>query len=196
MGRGEVIYSQFEAIPRFHYGMIMADPPWKFKNYSKKGEKKSASAQYNCMSIEQIKAMRVGDLAGGDCLLWLWATSPLMEQCFSVMRAWGFTPITCGSWMKITKTGKMQWGPGYWLRTTEEPYIIGKIGKPRIACRAIPSGFMGLAREHSRKPEEGYLNAEKMAPDAWRLDLFSRSERAGWDSFGDEADKFSEGEAA
>lgn len=196
VGDCEVIYSKFEDIPRFRYGLIMADPPWKFKNYSKKGERKGAGTQYNCMSIQDIAKMRVSELATDQCVLWLWATNPMLPQAFEVMRAWGFAFVTSGTWLKTTKTGKMQWGTGYRLRSTSEPFLIGTIGKPPLGSRSVPSGFSALAREHSRKPEDAYRFAEMMAPNTWNLDLFSRSERDGWDSFGDEADKFSEGEAA
>jgi N6-adenosine-specific RNA methylase IME4 len=51
-----------------------------------------------------------------------------------------------------------------------------------------------LAREHSRKPEEAYRAAELLMPNARRLELYSRTNRPGWDAYGFEAGKF--GEAA
>ena len=51
-----------------------------------------------------------------------------------------------------------------------------------------------VSREYSRKPEEAYPAAELLMPDARRLELFSRTNRPGWDHFGNEAGKF--GEAA
>jgi N6-adenosine-specific RNA methylase IME4 len=108
------------------------------------------------------------------------------------MEAWGFTFSTAGTWLKTTAKGKMRWGPGYRFRSTNEPILIGTLGKPEIGSRSVPSGFAALAREHSRKPETAYRHAEMMAPKAWRLDLFSRQEREGWDCFGDEIGKFEE----
>lgn len=185
-----MIYTKFDQIPRLRYGLIMADPPWQFKNYSKKGEKKAPGSQYNCMSLEEIKALQVGHLAGENCILWLWATNPLLNRAIEVLEAWGFAFVTAGTWMKTTRNGKMQWGPGYRLRSTNEPYLIGSIGKPLKGSASVPSGFGALAREHSRKPDLAYRHAEMMAPGAWALDLFSREVRAGWDNFGDEIGKF------
>lgn len=197
-------YERFEDIPLFHYDLIMADPPWLFKLRSEKGEKKSAQAQYDCMLIDDIRKMRVGDLAASTgCILWLWCTNPMLPEGISTLEAWNFKFITAGSWAKKTpdrikkKTGcvipgKYRWGGGYVLRSTNEPYLIGRIGDVRTSNRT-PGGFDGVAREHSRKPEKCYALAEQMIvgkTDIRRLDLFSRTPREGWDTFGLEADKF------
>ena len=50
----------------------------------------------------------------------------------------------------------------------------------------------GLAREHSRKPDEAYSLLEALTPGARRCDVFSRQKRDGWDNWGREANKFSE----
>lgn len=175
----------------FSYDMIMADPPWKFRLWGKSSEK-SAAAHYSLMSIEEIRALPVGDLATPDCVLWLWATAPMIDQAIETSRAWGFTFKTSGSWNKRTRTGKFRWGPGYRLRSVHEPFLICTVGNPKTS-RDIPSAFDALAREHSRKPEEAFALAERMMPGARRrLELFSRSDRPGWDAFGDETGKFSE----
>jgi N6-adenosine-specific RNA methylase IME4 len=48
----------------------------------------------------------------------------------------------------------------------------------------------GEVREHSRKPEEAFQAAERLMPDAKRIEVFSRQRREGWSTFGDQADKF------
>ena len=89
--------------PHGGYGLIMADPPWSFNNYSKKGEAKNAKAQYECRDLDWIKSLPVSQLAAKDCLLWLWATNPLLPDCLGVLTAWGFTFKTAGTWVKMTK---------------------------------------------------------------------------------------------
>lgn len=191
-----------EAIQNRPYGgyqMIVSDPPWTFETYSEKGALKSPSAKYKCMSLEDIKAMPVEALAAKDAILWLWVYAPMLPESLEVMAAWGFDYTSTGVWNKKGKskklkcgcltTAKYQWGQGYVLRSTHEPFIIGKRGNPKTS-RGIPSAFDGLRREHSRKPEEGYKLQEKMINNARRFDMFSRQERTGWDCFGDEADKF------
>lgn len=171
------------------YGLIMADPPWRYQNWSRAGEHKGAAAQYSCLSIEDIKALPVGQLAFPDSVLILWATNPLLDQAFDVLAAWGFTFKTAGHWVKKTKHGKLGFGTGYILRGAGEPFLIGTIGKPQTSksCRSV---IEGLTREHSRKPDEAYKWAEKLLPDARRADLFSRENRPGWDSWGNESGKF------
>ena len=93
-------YSEFNQIPPLSYDLIMADPPWSFSNWSEKGEEKNATAQYDCMDLSDIKSMNVGHLAGRDCVLWLWATNPLLPAAFEVMAAWGFGFKTAGHWSK------------------------------------------------------------------------------------------------
>jgi len=171
------------------FSFIMADPPWRFMCYSRKGERKSAAAHYECMSLEDIMQMDVRQIASKDCLLWLWATNPLLPQALSVMDAWGFTFKTGGHWVKHTRTGKLAFGTGYILRSAGEPFLIGTIGRPKTT-RSVRSVIEGQVREHSRKPEEAYQEAERLMPSARRIELFSRMTRPNWSTWGNEVGKF------
>lgn len=174
------------------YDLICIDPPWRFKVRSDKGlTSKGAGFHYKTMPLHEIKALPVWALAKPNCLLWMWATAPLLPQALEVMEAWRFQYVTMGSWAKRTRTGKLRWGTGYRLRSTSEPFLIGVRGNPRNA-RNVPSHIDGLARENSRKPEEAYAFAERLMPDARRADVFSRQRRPGWENWGDEATKFDE----
>jgi len=183
--------SIFSGLEYNGYGMIMADCPWLFKNWSKKGEGRNALAHYECMEIDEIKALPVRFLAAKDCCLFMWATNPMVDQQIDLMKAWGFKFKTMGSWEKVHASGKQCFGGGYILRSSNEPYIIGTVGKPKFS-HSVRSSFRGLRREHSRKPEEGCAHAEALVPGVKRLDLFSRQRRPGWDNWGNEADKFEE----
>ena len=77
------------------YSIIYADPPWRYKVYSKKGLGRSAESHYPTMELEDIRALPVGTLAADDCVLFLWTTIPLLHDCFSVMRAWGKFLFEC-----------------------------------------------------------------------------------------------------
>lgn len=186
-------YSDFKDMPLFRYGMIMADPPWLYENWSDAGEGKNAAAQYDCMTLEDLKKLPVGHLAAPDCILWLWATNPLLPQAFELMSAWGFQFKTAGHWSKKTSTGKQAFGTGYILRCAGEPFLIGVNGSPWTA-KNVRSVIEGPLREHSRKPDEAFQAAESLCGDVPRLELFSRQERTGWDVFGNEVERF--GEAA
>ena len=170
--------------------MIMADPPWTFKTRSKKGvTRKGAGGQYACQPIDWIKALPVSEISADDCLLWLWATNPMLPQAIETLGAWGFTYKTAGHWSKKTVNGKQGFGTGYILRCAGEPFLIGSRGKPKTT-RAVRSVIEGVVREHSRKPDEAFAAAEKLMPQARRLELFSREPRPGWVTWGDETERF------
>lgn len=180
---------QFGDLQMFGYDLIVADPPWSFELYSEAGASKSAQAHYATMPLEEIAGLRVGDLARGDCLLLLWCCewiSPGARQ--HILDRWGFTYKTTIVWRKVTRAGKVRMGPGYRARTMHEPCILATIGNPQHS--PFPSVIDGVAREHSRKPEEFYRLAEGATPNARRADLFSRQRRTGWEAFGNEAEKF------
>lgn len=197
--------------PAGGFGLIMADPPWSYEMRSEKGYAKAPEAQYRTMDLAAIKALPVEALAAPDCLLWLWAVNPQLPQALEVMAAWGFTFKTAGSWVKRSKHGKVSFGTGYILRSSNEPFLIGTRGSPsttrgtRSALVTHEGGFLcaadevwqnhtvtieATAREHSRKPNEAYEACEELMPDVRRLDLFSRESRPGWTAWGDEAGKF------
>lgn len=188
-------YWPFGDLKMFGYDMIMADPPWSFEMWSGAGvNHKAAGGQYGCMSLADIKALPVGDLARGDAVLWLWATHPMLPQAFEVMSAWNFRFVTSGVWVKCTRHGKLAFGTGYRLRCASEPFLIGVVGNPQTA-RNVRTVIEGPVREHSRKPDEAFAEAERMMPRAYRAELFSRQSRDGWDVWGDEADKFDDARA-
>lgn len=177
------------------YDVLSIDPPWRFRTWSETNQAKSASRHYDLMMIEDIKALPVGQLAQGDCLLLLWATAPMLPQAFDCMKAWGFTYKSNMVWRKVTESGKSRMGTGYWARSMHEQVLIGSLGKPR-KFSAFPSIFDGVAREHSRKPEQYYRLVEKHTSGLRRADVFSRESRPDWAAFGSEVGKFDQREAA
>lgn len=183
------LYHDPAHVPLFRYGLIMADPPWLFENWSEKGEKNNATSHYDCMGVDDIKQLPVGHWAAADCILWLWATNPMLPQAFELISAWGFQFKTAGHWSKKTSKGNQAFGTGYILRCAGEPFLIGVNGAPWTA-KNVRSVIEGPVREHSRKPDEAYRAAEQLAGDVPRLDVFTRQERAGWDYFDKNPPKF------
>lgn len=184
-----ILQSFVDLRPSGGFDLIMADPPWSFDNFSAAGEAKNAKAQYGCMSIDDIKAMPVSALAADNCVLWLWVTNPMLREGFATLEAWGFEFKTAGHWVKRTKHGKLAFGTGYILRCAGEPFLIGTRGAPKTE-RNVRSVFEGPIREHSRKPDEAFTEAERLMPHARRIEVFSRQRRPGWSNWGNEAEKF------
>lgn len=189
----------FDPLTPMKYGAILADPPWAYAMRSDKGYDKSPEAHYATMSLDKIKALPVSHLAGPDCLLFLWSTWPHLAQAIEVMRVWGFTYITGGSWTKRTPTGKAAFGTGYVLRSSTEPYLVGRIGSPQAHSRSernlleapeIPDGIESLRREHSRKPPEMREMIERLLPRAHCAELFAREPWPEHEVWGNQVEKF------
>ena len=176
----------------FKYGAILADPPWAFRLYSDAGDAKSPQAHYACMSLADIKALPVNQLAAPDCVLFMWATAPLLREAIDLMASWGFEYKTAGAWAKQSSTGK-KWafGTGYVLRSAAEFYLVGKRGRPRQQVRNVRNLIVAPVREHSRKPDDLHQNIEALFPGPY-LELFAREPRPGWDTWGNETNKFAE----
>jgi len=170
------------------YDVIIADPPWSYDRWSDTNQSKGAADQYETMEAADIARLPVGHLARGDCLLLLWACGCMLPQAIEVMRAWGFTFKSEIVWRKITKAGKPRMGTGYRVRTLHEPILVGTNGSP--VHSAFPSLFDGIAREHSRKPEEFYHLVQKHTLGLRTADLFSRETRYGFHGWGNEHGKF------
>jgi N6-adenosine-specific RNA methylase IME4 len=196
----------FGALKPFSYDLIMADPPWPTRLYSAKGEGKSFARHYGAMTFEAIAALPVGQLAARDCILFLWCTWPLLlhggdpqrhykgadasrSRVGECIKAWGPRYVSGGSWLKRTVTGKVAFGTGYRVRSSTEPFLLAVWGAP-LTSRRERNLIDGLAREHSRKPEEAFAWCERYMPGARRVELFSRQSRPGWDSWGLQAGKF------
>ena len=172
------------------YGAILVDPPWAFDMRSEAGHRKSPEAHYNTMPIEDIAILPVGQLAGPDCYLFLWSTWPHLTRALRVMQGWGFSYVTGGVWTKRTATGKLVFGTGYVLHGASEPFLVGKIGSPKVGSRSERNVIDALRREHSRKPPEMRQMIERLCPDVWRCELFAREPWEGADVWGNEVDKF------
>lgn len=185
----------FGNLAMFGFDFVMADPPWPWRAYSDKGLEKSPEAQYATMSMDDIAALPIGDLLAPSGVLWLWGTWPLLDRQIDMPARWGLAYKTGGVWAKRTVNGKLRWGPGYLFRTVCEPYVLATLPGSGWRGSSETNLIDGLAREHSRKPEEAYALVERVMPAARKLELFSRQSRDGWSTWGNEATKFDESAA-
>ncbi|HEX4043238.1 MAG TPA: MT-A70 family methyltransferase [Xanthobacteraceae bacterium] len=196
----------FGALVPFSYDLLMVDPPYPTVLRSPKGEAKSSMAKYGAMPWPAIEALPIGQLAARDCLLWLWCTWPLLldggdprahfvgadasrSPVGACLKRWGFRYVTGGAWLKRRSRGGVSFGTGYRLRSACEPFLIGITGSP-VTSRSVRNFVDGLAREHSRKPEEAYAACEQLMHGARYAELFSRTSRPRWDCWGLQAGMF------
>lgn len=182
--------------PTKKYKVIYADPAWTFKTFSEKGkEKKSAENHYGCMTIDDIKALPVQDIADEDCTLLIWVTMPLLQEGLETIKAWGFEYKTCGfTWAKRNKKASgFFMGLGYWTRANAELCLLATKGKPQRKedGKDVPQLITSRIREHSRKPEQMYGRIERLVEGPY-IELFARDQREGWDCWGNDTEKFVE----
>jgi N6-adenosine-specific RNA methylase IME4 len=180
----------FPGLTPMKYGVILADPPWAYEMRSEAGYAKSPEAHYSTMSEADLLALPVSELAGPDCLLFLWSTWPHLPQAQALMAAWGFQYKTGGAWVKRTESGKVAFGTGYVLRSATEPFLIGTVGAPVYRSRSIRNLIEGVRREHSRKPPEARQMLDTLLPDVWGCELFAREPWPGRDVWGNETARF------
>jgi N6-adenosine-specific RNA methylase IME4 len=174
------------ALPARRYGVILADPPWRFEPYSRvTGMDRAAENHYPTSPLEEIKTLDVGSIAAPDCVLFLWATVPMLPQALAVMAAWGFAYKSSFTWAKD------RMGTGYWSRNQHEMLLVGTRG--RIPAPAMGTQRSSLivapVREHSHKPDEAYELIESYFPSLPKIELHARGAiaRPGWSQWGAEA---------
>ena len=187
-------------LPNKKYNIIYADPPWKFKYYSKgvtEGNPKDIPYEdsrapqnhYGCMTIDDIYKLPVQDIADENCVLMMWVTYPLLKEGIKTMEEWGFTYKTCGfSWIKQNKkSDSLFWGLGYWTRANNEICLLGTKGKPKRVSKGVHQVVMSKIQRHSQKPDIVKDRIVELCGDVPRIELFARQATKGWDVWGNEA---------
>jgi len=177
---------QKQDLPDKKYQVIYADPPWKYphdwEHFGQDVEK-----HYPTMTIDELCNLPIGDLADESCVLYLWATSPLLDEIFKVIEAWGFEYKTSMIWDKVKHN------MGFYASIRHEILLIAGKGKSKpddaSAANQTDSVYVEERGEHSKKPEYFYTMIEKHHPNKMkRIELFARQKRKGWDNWGNESD--------
>ncbi len=186
----------FGDLQMFGYNVILADPPWAFKNWSEAGEGRNPTQHYDTMTADEIIALPVGQLASTNCAIFLWCVDPLLDRAFEALRVWGFRYTTVAfTWAKRSRldTG-WHMGTGYWTRANPETCLLGFTGKLDRKSAGVRQLIVEPVRSHSRKPDRVHGDIEQLLGPQRRCELFGRAQRPGWEVWGNEAHKFNEGE--
>ncbi len=174
-------------VPR-PFTVIVADPPWRFHDKLRMGKtRRGSDDQYQTLSVRELCALRVKDVAAGDAVVALWTPGALVEQGLQVVRAWGFTQKQVWVWVKTTRRRKLHFGMGNTIRSACEVALIGTRGSPKVRSRSERNVWCGLATRHSAKPEALQEALERMLRGP-RLELFARRRRPNWECTGLELD--------
>ncbi|SEG58987.1 MT-A70 family methyltransferase [Bosea lathyri] len=166
------------------YGVILADPEWRFEVYSREsGMDRAADNHYPTSPTEAICARPIADIAADDCVLLLWATVPMLQDALRVMAAWGFTYKSHVVWLKD------EVGTGYWFRNQHELLLVGTRGNvpaPAMGTQ-LRSALAFPVGPHSQKPPFAHEIAEAYFPSLPKIEMNAREAREGWDLWGAEA---------
>lgn len=178
-------------VGRERFATILADPPWQFTNKTGKvAPEHRRLSRYGTLTLEQIAALPVSQIARPTAHLYLWCPNALLPEGLAVMKAWGFTYKSNIVWHKIRKDGGSDGrGVGFYFRNVTELILFGVKGKN---ARTLAPGrrqvnyIASRKREHSRKPDEQYAVIESCSPGPF-LELFARGTRDNWTSWGNQA---------
>lgn len=86
--------AKIAALPDKRYGVIYADPEWRFEPYSREtGMDRAADNHYPTSTLVELMRRDVRSIAADDSVLFLWATVPMLIEAICVMDAWGFALI-------------------------------------------------------------------------------------------------------
>lgn len=183
-----------DALPDGQYRVIYADPPWKYNDKLELSTKNGgesygpADAHYRQLSIDELcflsddSGRKVADLPADDAVLFLWTTSPILEDTFSVIKAWGFEYKTSFVWDKVKHN------MGHYNSVRHEFLLVCTRGSCTPDNSKLFDSVLSIERgEHSAKPKEFREIIDTIYPHGPRIELFARERIAGWDAWGNQA---------
>lgn len=182
------------------YQIIYSDPPWKYND--KMGNDSafmSATSSYQTQDLEWIKSLKVNEIADDNCVLFMWAVSPLLPEAFEVIKSWGFKYKTIAfCWNKLNKNGSFVSNMGRWTMGNIEVCLLATKGIPKRITKNIKQQISSLRVGHSVKPIEVRERIVELMGDLPRIELFTRPNPQlkldgtntfdGWDYIGNEID--------
>ena len=176
--------AKITAFPDRLYGVLYADPPWRFEPWSRDtGMNRAAENHYPTLTFKSICELKVP--AAPDAVLFLWTTVPCACLGYDLLTAWGFEYRSQFIWRKDRN------GTGFWNRNRHEILLLGVRGNvPAPSPGTQPESVIeSPVGRHSEKPTVFAEMIETMFPTLPRLEIFARgSPRAGWDTWGADVD--------
>jgi N6-adenosine-specific RNA methylase IME4 len=191
------------------YRCVLIDAPTRFVAGTK-----GRPQHYKRMTDADIAALPVADLLHPDgAWIFLWVTSPKLYALRNsrialapdqLARAWGARYSgRAFVWVKLKKAfaqthdtdtfmnfrTDLHVGMGYTTRKCAEDCLLFRTGMPQRLAKDVHEVIIAPAREHSRKPDEAMARIERFCPGP-RVELFSRSDRGGWATWGNEVGMF------
>lgn len=170
------------------FGCILLDPAWTYQDKALAGNR-GAGCKYSLMTLDDMKQLPVADLADDDCVMFVWATFPLLQEGLDLIRAYGFTFKTVAfTWVKTTSKGTYSIGMGRWSRSNAEIVMLATKGKPKRVDAGVNQIVAAPRGKHSAKPPEVRDRIVRLLGDIPRVELFAREQVGDWVALGNEID--------
>lgn len=178
------------------------DPPWLERGGGK--IKRGADRHYPLMKLDDIHRTIFTSpvwTPADDAHMYLWVTNNFLPQGLELMRRLGFRYVTNTAWVKMADewsaaaaalhspnekaAALLQIGLGQYQRGAHELLLFGVRGKAMVPepRDRLPTVVFAPRGRHSEKPVVFYDRIERASPGPY-LEVFARSEREGWTSWG------------
>lgn len=178
--------SPFAPFPNKRYDIIYADPPWDYRGqlqHTGTGGRDSGGAirHYPTVPVAEMARWDIAAISAENCLLFMWSSSPHLEQAIALGKAWGF------QWATVAFVwDKQSVNPGHYTMSQCELCLVfkrGKIPQPRGA-RNVRQFVQSKRTRHSEKPDVVREQIAAMFPRQRKIELFARKQSPGWDVWG------------
>ena len=168
--------------PKGKYRVIYADPAWQYSD-KRDGNTTGAEDHYKTMSIKELCLLPIKDITEDNAVLFLWVTSPLLEDCFQVIKAWGFQYKTSFVWDKVKHN------MGHYNSVRHELLLIATKGSCLPDNKKLYDSVQEIERSdiHSEKPDEFRNIIDDIYTYGNKIELFARKKHSEWDTWGNEA---------
>ncbi len=168
-------------LPDDKYRVLYADPPWKYSDKLTE-DYGPAEHHYPTLTIGELCLLPIAEMTADDAVLFMWATSPLLEDAFKVIRAWGFEYKTSFVWDKVKHNF------GHYNSVRHELLLVCTKGSCTPDNPTLIDSVQTIERSdnHSEKPEQFRTIIDTLYPHGNRIELFARKATQGWDVWGNE----------
>lgn len=167
-------------LPDGKFSCIVSDPPWPMQKIERtERPAQGVTLDYPVMSLEDIAALPVADLAADDCHLYLWVTHKFLPAGLDLLEQWDFRYQCVMTWRKNVGIT-----PFSWMYDTEH-VIFARRGNLPLDRLGLRLSFEAPVAGHSVKPDVFYERVIAASPGP-RLEMFSRRKRDGFTAWGNE----------
>lgn len=165
------------------FRVIYADPAWSYNDKQDTPQLGGANKHYNTMSLKSLCELPVKEITEKDSVLFLWVTSPLLEDSFKVVNSWGFKYKTSFIW------NKLKHNMGHYNSVRHEILLVCTKGSCTPDNKKLYNSVQSIERNnnHSEKPIDFLNIIDDLYNYGNKLEMFCRKiKKDNWYGWGNE----------